>query len=85
MPASTDRRLYDNTVENVLTVLVEQDDAALTVAVVGHYPSLPATVVQLTGHGVTEFPTATIAVLDVDTPWSDLRTGTLASLTSCQS
>jgi phosphohistidine phosphatase len=82
--ASTDRRIYDNTLDSLLAVVQETDEAAGTLALVGHNPSMHAMAFALDdGQGddtaladiAQGFPTAGIAVLDLDVSWAALTPG----------
>jgi phosphohistidine phosphatase len=79
-----DERIYDNTVEAVLEVIGEAPDDAVTVAVVGHNPSVGELAAVLDdGEGDDAagralragFPTGAVAVFRVDTPFADLAAG----------
>lgn len=83
-PMVVDTRVYDNTVAAVLSVVNETDEAVATLAVVGHNPSMHALTVSLDdGKGdalsraalADGFPTAGIAVLDVEVDWGALDAG----------
>lgn len=63
-PVSTDTRIYDNTVDDIIDVIRECPASATGLAVVGHNPSMQA----LSGAG---FPTASLAVIRYDGEWSD--------------
>jgi phosphohistidine phosphatase len=82
---STDRRIYDNTLDALLAVLQETAEDAGTVAIVGHNPSMHELAVVLDdarGDDVARaaivqgYPTSGIAVLDLDISWAELRPGT---------
>ena len=83
-----DMRIYRNTVEDLLEVVRPTPAEALTLALVGHNPSLEELAMTLDdGRGdaaarrelATKFPTSAIAVYDVQTDWAqvDSATGTL--------
>lgn len=81
----SDDRVYANTVESLLDVVHESPDDAHRLAVVGHNPSIHAFALTLDdGRGdepartrlAEAFPTAGIAVLDVDVDWARLEPAT---------
>jgi phosphohistidine phosphatase len=84
-----DRRIYDNTVEDLLAVLHEAPDDAETVVVVGHNPSIGQLAAGL-GDGEGDpglqdqvdagFPAAGVVVFGLSAPFADVRPGT-ATLT----
>lgn len=71
-----DDRIYDNSVQDLLAVIRDVDAKARTVLLVGHNPSTHALSVTLAGgesaRELAEFPTATIAVFDVDGAWQQV-------------
>lgn len=79
-PSTTDRRLYENTFEDVLAVIQEVDPAVTTLVIVGHNPSIEGTAFLLDdGAGSAsrqemagKFPTSGIAVLSVHCDWADI-------------
>jgi phosphohistidine phosphatase len=83
-PVTVDPRIYENTVEAVLAVLHDAPETAGTVLLVGHNPTMQDLVLALEDsngddralddvrHG---FPTAGIAVLQVEGTWADLEPG----------
>lgn len=79
---TTDARLYENTVVDLLAVIGDVDDHVETLAIVGHNPSTHGLAVRLDdGSGSAEasaairsdYPTCGIAVFDVTTGWRDLE------------
>lgn len=88
--AVRDKRIYGNTVEDLLAVLNEAPPQARTLLLVGHNPSIEALATALNdGSGdkkaakelASKYPTSGIAVFEVAGPWSALAPGG-ASLTS---
>jgi phosphohistidine phosphatase len=81
----TDDRIYANSVDDLLAVIGSVPSTASTLTVVGHNPSLAALVVSC-GAAVTGFPTATVAVFDLEQPWGSVGTGEakLSALTTCR-
>lgn len=72
-----DDRLYDNSVDNLVAALRELDPATTTAILVGHNPSTHALASRLAGRAAAaaelgEFPTATLAVFDLDGEWAEL-------------
>ena len=78
-----DRRVYANTVDDLLEVLGEVPAEIGTVLLVGHNPSVAALVAaldgdegRLDGSGLAEgYPTGTLAVFDVDGAWTRIGPG----------
>ncbi|KNX36673.1 SixA phosphatase family protein [Luteipulveratus halotolerans] len=77
-------RIYNAPPERLLDVVREADADAITLVVVGHAPGIPGLAVELADGEADDaveqrlaegYPTATIAVLDVDTDWADLAPG----------
>jgi phosphohistidine phosphatase len=86
---TVDARIYDNTVESVLTVIQDTPEEVRTLAVVGHNPSVRELTGALDdGQGTPDarrgveagFPAGGVAVFLLDTPFTDLAPGT-ATLT----
>ena len=84
-PPIVDERIYDNTVEALLEIVRETPDDVRTVALVGHNPSIgELTHVLDDGDGEAAarqaleagFPTGTVAVFDLTTPFGELEPGT---------
>lgn len=84
LPASCevrfDERIYDNFVDGLLSVIAECDPAAATLLLVGHNPSTHALAAQLGRDDPAArrdlggaFPTATLAVFDLDGDWTDVE------------
>jgi phosphohistidine phosphatase len=79
-----DERVYDNTVEGLVELLRETDDDVQAVVLIGHNPAVAQLVDVLDDAAGSEpgrgrppggFPPASIALLDVGTPFSDLGPG----------
>lgn len=78
-----DRRIYNASSEELLTVLVEAPEENETVAMIGHAPGIPDLVADLvdadgsSGEALEAldegFSTMACAVLEVDGDWADLR------------
>jgi phosphohistidine phosphatase len=77
-----DKRMYEASAAELLSVVVETPDRVSTLLVVGHNPGLEELAHLLTaGQGDQEalermsvkFPTAALAVLAFDGPWAGLR------------
>lgn len=74
--------IYGAWPSDVVDLLRELPDAAETVLVIGHEPTLSDLVLELaeqsdlTDRVAVKFPTAGLAVLEFVTPWSALDTGT---------
>lgn len=80
----TDRRIYDNTVEDLLAAIGETAEDVGTVAVVGHNPSIGVLAAALDdGAGDpgaraglhAGFPAGGVAVFDLATPFAGLASG----------
>ena len=79
-----DERIYDNSVKQLLAVIRDAPSDAETLALVGHNPSMHELAIDLddgAGAGARRsdlldaFPTAGIALLDVDGDWAALTLG----------
>ena len=68
-PSSTDERVYDNTVADLLTIARETDESVGILAIVGHNPSIEAFTARHGGPG--EISTGTVVRFDVDGAWRD--------------
>jgi phosphohistidine phosphatase len=82
-PLTIDPRVYDAWVDTLLDVLRELPDRAGTALLVGHNPGCENLVAALAGEAdpdaarllAVKYPTAGIAVLDLDVAWADLAPG----------
>jgi phosphohistidine phosphatase len=83
-PVSVEPRLYEASEAAFLSVLRRCPDAATTLLVVGHNPSLSETACQLAGTGdraallkmAAKFPTSGLAIIDFETDhWREIDTG----------
>ncbi|SDS85782.1 SixA phosphatase family protein [Actinopolymorpha singaporensis] len=78
-----DRRVYDNTVDDLLDVLTEAPDEVRTLLVVGHNPSIASLAAVLDDgspgadrHGLADgYPTGTLTVFDVAGSWKAVGPG----------
>jgi phosphohistidine phosphatase len=82
-PSTVDRRVYENTLEDLLAVIQEADSDVTTLVIVGHNPAMegmafmlddgsgPASRQEMAG----KFPTSGIAVLSVHFEWADVGPG----------
>lgn len=76
-------KVYEAGVATLLGLLRQADADAQAVALVGHAPGVPHLAAELAGESDPEaadalaqgFPTATVAVLEVEGAWSDLAFG----------
>ncbi len=84
VPVSTEPRLYEANAAGVIAALRDLPDAAKTVLVVGHNPSLAEAALRLAGRGdraalarmAAKYPTCAVAMIDFDlTHWSDIAPG----------
>jgi phosphohistidine phosphatase len=84
-PAVTDDRIYENSIESLLSVVHDTAESLRTVAIVGHNPSMHALAAGLDDGDADSdvrasirhaFPTMGIAVVDVTGGWADLELGT---------
>jgi phosphohistidine phosphatase len=80
----TDDRIYENSVDSLVSVVHDTAESAATVAIIGHNPSMHAFAAALDdGDGDSEarasihhgFATMGIAVVDVPGAWADLELG----------
>ena len=78
IPRVVNERVYDNTVDDLLDVVRAVDDGVQTLAVIGHNPSIQSLASLLSDDdrnaalvdALTEkFPTASVAVIDVEGEW----------------
>ena len=69
-----DERVYAAWGRELLAVVRELPDSATTVALVGHNPGLEDLLAELIGEWVP-MPTAAVAVVDLDGPWSSAGPG----------
>jgi phosphohistidine phosphatase len=69
-------RLYEASVEDVLAVVRQRDDAIDTLMLVGHEPTSSSLARALLGGGMIRFPTAAALRIDLAiTSWTALRPG----------
>ena len=80
-----DQRIYNASVDDLLSVIGREGHSSRSIALVGHAPGIPALAATLTEGVAAEpngptlddgFPTCTVAVLEVDVPWKKLAPGT---------
>lgn len=72
-----DKKLYDNTVENLLDILENIPDQCENVLIVGHNPSLTTLLMYLTGDSPVSLIPGMMGVLSFDFPsWKMLSQGT---------
>ena len=77
-PVEFDDELYDTSAQCLLERLRAIDDAAPSVMLIGHNPSLEALAVDLAGRGAKldelrrKYPTAALATLEFAGSWRDL-------------
>jgi phosphohistidine phosphatase len=84
LPPTLDQRIYDNTVEAVLSAITETPDDVSTLVVVGHNPSVGELAFALDdGDGDRAaredlhagFPTGAVAVFELGTSFAELAAG----------
>ena len=83
-PLTIDPRIYEAEPQTLVGIVRELPDRVGTVVLVGHNPGCESVVQQLAGERdadaaallAVKFPTAGIAVLEISTPWAELRSGT---------
>jgi phosphohistidine phosphatase len=87
--AEVDERIYDNSMDSLLSVARETPDQVSSVAIVGHNPSMHAFAYSLdSGSGsaaasealASAYPTSAVAVFDVTSEWADVTLGRVALL-----
>src|SRR3954452_7743528 len=91
-PSVEDERIYLNEVADVLAVARDADRSVGTLVLVGHNPSMHACAVRLSQsssdavQSLVDFPTATVALLDVEGDWADMgrRSANLVAVTTCR-
>lgn len=87
VPHRLDDRLYDNRVRGLLELISEVAARVMTLAVIGHNPSIHELALLLGGDDVgAGFPTAAVAHFDVMGDWSELssETVTLVGIKACR-
>jgi len=90
--AMIDERIYDNAAAGLIDAVRECNEAADTVALVGHNPSMQAMAARAqrpndTGlEALLSFPTSTVALLEYDGAWAsfDLRQAVLVAVEVCR-
>lgn len=84
IPVSAEPRLYEATAAGVIAALRDLPDAAKTILVVGHNPSLAEAALRLAGRGdkaalarmAAKYPTCGLATIDFDAAhWQDISAG----------
>ena len=84
-----ENRLYGAGAGDLVDRLREVSDAVASVALIGHNPGIQDLTIELAldgpevGRALKKFPTAAVAVLEFEAPWSELadRTARLVSFT----
>lgn len=71
-PSRVDDRVYAASVDELLDVVAGLPEEAGTAVLVGHNPGFEELVERLTGATVA-LPTSALAVVDVPSPWADVR------------
>lgn len=82
----TDDRVYDEWGAQLIAVVRELPPGAGTALIVGHEPGVSHLVLQLADRAneavrdriAAKFPTCAVAVLEVGTPWAEIRPGRAA-------
>ena len=76
---TTDRRIYDNSFDDLVDVARECKQSVGVLVMVGHNPSLQRL-------ADADFPTASVAVLEFDGDWADFEPGavTVTEVVSCR-
>lgn len=76
---TTDRRIYDNSIDDLVDVARECTQSVGVLVMVGHNPSLQRL-------ADADFPTASVAVLEFDGDWADFEPGavTVTEVVSCR-
>ena len=69
-----DERVYAASGSQLLAIVRELPEAAAIAALVGHNPGLEDLLSELTGER-PPMPTSAIAVVDLEGPWAEVRTG----------
>ncbi|HLJ70427.1 MAG TPA: histidine phosphatase family protein [Roseiarcus sp.] len=84
VPVSAEPRLYEATPAGVIAALRDLPDAATTILVVGHNPSLAEAALRLAGSGdqaalarmAAKYPTCGLATIDFDVAdWKEISAG----------
>ncbi|WP_119727903.1 SixA phosphatase family protein [Thermomonospora amylolytica] len=74
-PVEFEPGIYDNHVDNLLSLIQVVDDDVERLLLVGHNPSMHELVHDLTGGAPGSFPTCALAVIDLPGPWSQTWPG----------
>ena len=80
-PATMDDRVYAASLDELLAVVADLPEGAVTALLVGHNPGLEELVAGLTGEPI-RMPTAALAVIDVPGAWSAVEPGSCRLRTS---
>jgi len=77
--ATTDHRIYDNSIDDLVGVARECTPVVGVLVLVGHNPSMQ-------GLAAADFPTASVAVLEFDGAWADFdpAMATVTTVVSCR-
>ncbi len=75
VPCSTDQRLYQAGVGDLLEIIAATPDEPATLLYIGHNPAAAELAAGLTGSGL-DFPTSAIAVIALPGPWAQIAPGT---------
>lgn len=81
--ASTDPRVYEAWGEDLVSVINELPESAMTAVLVGHEPGVSELALTLSNHHnqklrrriVEKFPTCSLALLESAVPWADFHPG----------
>lgn len=69
----TDERVYDNILDDLITVVRETPADVATLAVIGHNPSIHALADRVDEDEFADgFPTGGVALFEIAVPWSDV-------------
>lgn len=74
VPLRPDRELYEAGVGEVLMAIAGTTAKVGTLLVVGHEPTMSASAATISGK-FAHFPTATIAQIELESPWQDIEPG----------
>ena len=69
-----DPGIYEASPNDLRKVVLEMDEGVETAMIVGHNPGLEGFIYYLTG-GMEPMPTAALAVIELDTKWSEIEEG----------
>ena len=69
-----EEKIYESTVQTLLSIIKQQNDRYTNICIVGHEPSLSQLIEKCDDFELPKFPTAAMARIDFDsTKWNDIN------------